>query len=146
MLALWLCQPCSDLDFKGVGKKKEMHDGIFREKYLIKWEWKCWFSTNQALAEMGESSSERWKNKRLFSNKTCTLLFYIKENLKFSEVTLEAVHCNYLVGCIIIPRGYWPWNNINTTTDIYLFDENDNTITETRCKVCSKLLTSILLE
>ena len=66
MLALWLCQPCSDLDFKGVGKKKEMHDGIFREKYLIKWELKCWFSTNQALAEMGESSSERWTKQATF--------------------------------------------------------------------------------
>ena len=36
MLALWKCKPYPTLDFKGVGNKMVMHDGIFWEKYWIK--------------------------------------------------------------------------------------------------------------
>ena len=32
MLVLRKCQPCSTMDFKGVGNKTAMHDGIFWEK------------------------------------------------------------------------------------------------------------------
>ena len=36
MLALRKCQPCFDLDFKGVGNKMTIDDGISCEKYGIK--------------------------------------------------------------------------------------------------------------
>ena len=36
MLALQECTSCSALDFKGVGKKMAMDNGIFWEKYWIK--------------------------------------------------------------------------------------------------------------
>ena len=35
MLALQKCKLCSALDFKGVGNKMAIDDGIFREKYWI---------------------------------------------------------------------------------------------------------------
>ena len=36
MLGLRKSQPCSALDYKGVGNKMMMHDGIVRGKYWIK--------------------------------------------------------------------------------------------------------------
>ena len=36
MLALWKGQSCSALDFKDIGNKMAMHDGIFWGKYWIK--------------------------------------------------------------------------------------------------------------
>ena len=38
----------------------------------------------------------------------CTLLFFAKENIKFSEVALVAVHSNCLINCIMIVRGCRP--------------------------------------
>ena len=32
-----------------------------------------------------------------------------KENIKFSEATLVAVHCNFLISCIMILWGCRPW-------------------------------------
>ena len=50
----------------------------------------------------------------------CTLLFSIEENLKFSNVTLVAAHCNFLVGSIMVLRRYRSWNTATTTMDIRL--------------------------
>ena len=56
----------------------------------------------------------------------CTLLFSRKKNIKFPEVTLVTDHCNCLTNCIMIARGFRPWNTANTTADNYLLVENSN--------------------
>ena len=71
---------------------------------------------------------------------SCTLFFFNKENIKFSEVALVVVHCNCLIGCIMNVRAYRPWNNANTTADTYFLVENGNKNTETKCKVFIKLI------
>ena len=42
-----------------------------------------------------------------------TLLFSRKENIKFPEIALVAVHCNCLISCIMITWGCRPWNTTN---------------------------------
>ena len=54
------------------------------------------------------------------------LLFSRKENIKSSEVALVAVHCNCLIGCIMIARRYLSCNTANTKMDIYLLVGNGN--------------------
>ena len=76
-------------------------------------------------------------------NTYCTLLFSRKETFKFFEVALSAVLCNGPVGCIINAWGYQHWNTANTTLDIYFLFENGHKSTQTRCKVCSNLTTTI---
>ena len=68
----------------------------------------------------------------------CSLLFSRKEIIKFSVEALVSALYNCLIGCIVITRGYRPWNTANTTADICLLTENSNKNTETKCKVCSK--------
>ena len=65
----------------------------------------------------------------------CTLLFPRKENIKFSEVAFVPVHCNCLIGCIVIARGYCPLNTGNTTAEICFLVKNGNENTDTKCKV-----------
>ena len=61
------------------------------------------------------------------------MLFSRKEIIKFSEVALVSVHCNCLVGRIVIMREYWSGNTANATVDICLLAKNDNEKTETKC-------------
>ena len=63
---------------------------------------------------------------------------------KFSEVAFVPVHCNGLIVCIVIARGYRPWNTANTTADIYLLAENSNKNIGTKCKVCSNFFSNHL--
>ena len=60
----------------------------------------------------------------------CTLLLFRKENFKFSEVALVSVHCNCLIGHIIIVWGYRSRYTANTTVGIYFLIKNVNKITE----------------
>ena len=64
------------------------------------------------------------------------------ENLKFPEVALIAVHCKCLVRCIIIARGYRPWNTRNTTAEIYSLKMAMKALK--KCKVCLNVFTSVL--
>ena len=57
-------------------------------------------------------------------NLYCSLLFSRKEAIKFSEAALVSVHCNCLIGWIVIVRGYRPRNTINTIMDICLLVNN----------------------
>ena len=61
----------------------------------------------------------------------------------FIRISVE-MYSNWLIGWIVISRAYRPWNDANTTTNIYLLVENGNQNTETKCKVCSNLLSSVL--
>ena len=72
----------------------------------------------------------------------CPFLFSRKEIIKFSEVALASVPCNFLTGCIVVARRYRSWNTTNTTTDICLLVKNCNKNTETKCKVCSNFFLS----
>ena len=64
-----------------------------------------------------------------------TLLFSRKEIIKFSEGVLVSVHCNYLIGCIVVVWGYRSLNTANATADICLLVENGYKNTETKCKI-----------
>ena len=45
----------------------------------------------------------------------CTFLFSRKEIITFSEVAFISAHCNWMIRCIVIAQGYWPWNAVNAT-------------------------------
>ena len=64
----------------------------------------------------------------------CTVLFSRKENIKFSGVAFVSVHCNFLIGCIIIAWGYWSWDTASTIGYIYLLVKNSNKCTRTKSK------------
>ena len=76
------------------------------------------------------------KRINFFVSLYCTLLFSRKEIIKFSEVTLVSVHCNCVIGCIVIAQGYRLWKTANTTVDICLLVKYGNKNTETKYKVC----------
>ena len=67
MLALQKHQPCSALDFKYVGNKMTMHDGIFREKYWMKQLRKSWLfcisSTSLQQQKWGKLQAKAGKNR-----------------------------------------------------------------------------------
>ena len=59
----------------------------------------------------------------------------------FSEKKLEVLWSSLgLIVCIVIVKGYQPWNTANTTADIYLLVENSYKNIATKCKVCSNIL------
>ena len=113
---------------------------------------------------MYRRESSCWKNRKWFSSfenlycnvkmikKTnkfsvspyCSHLLSRKENIKFSKLPLVAFHCNCLINCIMIGWGCRPWNTTNITADTYLLVESGDWNTETKCKVCSNILRSVL--
>ena len=70
-------------------------------------------------------------------NPCCTLLFSRKKIIKFSEVALVSVHWNCLIGCIIIARGYRPWNTANDTSVICLLVKDGYETLKQNAKFCS---------
>ena len=66
-----------------------------------------------------------------------TLFFSRKWILRFSEVALISVHCNFVIGCIAIPREYWPWKTANTAENICLLVKSDSKNTKAERKVRS---------
>ena len=66
----------------------------------------------------------------------CIWLF---SRIKISQVfwsSFVSVHCNCLIGCILIARGYRPGNTDSTTADICFLVKNSNKNTKTKCNVC----------
>ena len=64
-----------------------------------------------------------------------TLLFSRKEIVKFSGAALVSVHCNCLIGCIVIARRYRLWNIANTIGNTCLLVESCNE--NTKWNICS---------
>ena len=69
---------------------------------------------------------------------------FSRKDILFSEVALVSVHCNCLIGCIMIAGGYRSWNTANTAADICLLVESSNKDTEKKCKICSYFFISHL--
>ena len=78
-------------------------------------------------------------------NPYCTLLFSRKEIIKFSVEALVSALYNCLIGCIVITRGYRPWNTANTTADICLLTENSNKIPKQNVKFVQTFFISHLV-
>ena len=78
--------------------------------------WGCHLKNSYHYAKMVENARLNFSIIPYF-----TLSFSIKEKLTFFEVTLPAVLCNGVVGCIMNVCGYQHWNTANTTQDIDMF-------------------------
>ena len=63
------------------------------------------------------------------------LLFSKKDIIIFLELALVSVHCNHLISCIVIVRGYRPRSTANTTADTCLLVKKDNKNNEKNVKL-----------
>ena len=63
------------------------------------------------------------------------LLFSRKDIIIFLELALVSVHCNHLISCIVIVRGYRPRSTANTTADTCLLVKKDNNNNEKNVKL-----------
>ena len=65
------------------------------------WKYQNWYSYFENHYHHQAKMAER-KTINFSVSPYCTLLFSRKENIKFSEVVLVAVHCNCLISCLMI--------------------------------------------